>query len=154
MEGLRRDGEVRMVVFHGDNRWAKGVMKRLRVLTEEAVRLGGTGSWLNIRHVNLGLLPTSRLSWEAAIDILDEQRAGWIHVHENVDVRQLEQKKDFVVQQFQTHLNKAYPRIERKASCLHIEQVKTYAPGVMHCVFDMRIEPILQTKEEEEIENG
>jgi tRNA wybutosine-synthesizing protein 2 len=97
----------------------------------------GRKSWLAVRHVNLGLLPTSKMSWDDAADILDGQRGGWVHVHENVDVREMEQKKDAVVQHFRAYLGG-----RMAAYCSHVEQVKTYAPGVMHCVFDMHIAPL------------
>jgi len=113
-------------------------MEKIKVLSDKAVELGERSSWLEIRHINLGLLPTSRLSWEDAVGMLGETTGGWVHVHENVDIRQMDQKRDFVVQQFQAHLDG-----DRTASCSRIERVKTYAPGVMHCVFDMHIAPTL-----------
>lgn len=136
VEELGRDGGVRMVVFRGDNRWGRRIIESMKVMSEKAVDLGGDSSWLDIRHISLGLLPSSRLSWEDAIDMLDRRRGGWVHVHENVDVREMEQEKDSIVQCFQEHL-----RDSGSATCSHIEQVKTYAPGVMHCVFDMHIDP-------------
>lgn len=155
LEGLVKDLAVdrgiRMVAFQGDNRWAASVMARLKETADRAMgsTLGANPScpWLAIRHVNLGLLPSSRLSWEDAMDVLDLVRGGWVHVHENVNVRELERKLEFVVQQFQAHLGES-----RKASCGHIEQVKTYAPGVMHCVFDVHVEPCSPSPEG--IDNG
>ena len=133
---LGKDKDLRLVAFQGDNRWARNIMGKIRVLSEKTAGSEGASSWLEIRHINLGLLPSSRLSWEDAAHMLDGNRVGWVHVHENVDIREMNQKKDFVVQCFQAHLGGS-----RQASCSHIEQVKTYAPGVMHCVFDVHIEP-------------
>lgn len=141
LEGLLRDlrsetgREIRLVVFHGDNRWAGGIMNRIQDMSEKS-QLDGDRSWLNIRHVNLGLLPSSRLSWEDSIDMIDSHRGGWVHVHENVDIREMEHNRDFVLKQIHAHLGS-----RGIATCSHIEQVKTYAPGVMHCVFDIHIEP-------------
>lgn len=36
------------------------------------------------QRVNLGLLPTARLSWSTAVTALDTSTGGWLHVHENV----------------------------------------------------------------------
>ena len=36
-------------------------------------------------RVNLGLIPTSSLSWETACQALNQKQGGWLHVHENVD---------------------------------------------------------------------
>ena len=36
------------------------------------------------QRVNLGLLPTARLSWATAVRALDPKSGGWLHVHENV----------------------------------------------------------------------
>ena len=139
------DEVVRLVVFQGDNKWAKGVMEAIRLLVDKEP--AGRKSWLAVRHVNLGLLPTSQMSWDDAVDMLDEQRGGWVHVHENVDVREMEQKKDAVVQHFRAYLGG-----RMTAHCSHVEQVKTYAPGVMHCVFDMHIAPLPASRIA--IENG
>ena len=36
-------------------------------------------------RVNLGLIPTSSLSWQTACQALDQERGGFLHIHENVD---------------------------------------------------------------------
>jgi tRNA wybutosine-synthesizing protein 2 len=147
IEELEKDGNVRMVVFRGENRWAARTMEKIEEISATTTSFDKKSSGLNVRHVNLGLLPSSRLSWEDAMDILDEQRGGWVHVHENVDIREVEQKRDFIVQLFRAHL-----RDSKTAFCSHIEQVKSYAPGVMHCVFDIRIEARKTSRSP--IENG
>jgi tRNA G37 N-methylase Trm5 len=43
-------------------------------------RLGAAA--VKVKHVNLGLLPSSRDSWGIAASILND-RGGWIHVHGN-----------------------------------------------------------------------
>jgi tRNA wybutosine-synthesizing protein 2 len=147
IEELEKDGKVRMIVFRGENRWAASTMAKIEEISATTTRFDKKSSGLNVRHVNLGLLPSSRLSWEDAIDMLDEQRGGWVHVHENVDIREVEQKRDFIVQLFRARL-----RGGKTAFCSHIKQVKTYAPGVMHCVFDIRIEARKTSRSP--IENG
>ncbi|OAL54263.1 hypothetical protein IQ07DRAFT_500430 [Pyrenochaeta sp. DS3sAY3a] len=103
---------------------------------------------LPIRHVNLGLLPTSTLSWRTAVQILDQQRGGWIHVHENVGVKDVEARRAEVELEFQRLVNE-YDNSEGRGSIVedtrrqrsvrveHVERVKMYAPGVVHAVFDV-----------------
>lgn len=131
------DDTVRVVVFHGDNRFAASILGVLKHSMEPH------GTWKNIRHVNLGLLPSSRAAWDNATRLIDIEKGGWVHVHENVDIREIEHKKDEIskelrqlrIQNFQSK------DLERALTeCRHVEQVKTYAPGVMHCVFDIALE--------------
>ncbi|ERF68323.1 hypothetical protein EPUS_02779 [Endocarpon pusillum Z07020] len=133
---LGQDSKLRMVVFQGDNQWAGEILTKIKALSGRMVESGDSCSWLDVRHINLGLLPTSRMSWNDAIDMLDQKKGGWIHVHENVDIWDIEGKRESVLLHFRSQLGDT-----KAASCSHVEQVKTYAPGVMHCVFDIHIEP-------------
>jgi len=158
------------------------------------------GRWKRIRHVNLGLLPTSRGAWDPAVEVLDFDLGGWIHVHENVKDGNIETKMNEVVTTFQELVDKrdwratskGVGRIDRsgtesdaewedvmegiemewvdvrtetraqsdlesesenrggemmggrrkgKVACVHVERVKTYAPGVWHVVFDIWVPP-------------
>ncbi|PSN61833.1 hypothetical protein BS50DRAFT_533814, partial [Corynespora cassiicola Philippines] len=99
-----------------------------------------------VRHVNCGFLPSSSLSWEAAVRCIDGEAGGWIHAHENVAVDRIDKKKDEVVAEMQRHLDeleaeKGSTESRRTvARWEHTEKVKTYAPGVMHVVFDVSID--------------
>jgi tRNA wybutosine-synthesizing protein 2 len=123
-EGWADDGDERIVVFEEDNRRAAG---RLR-------RLSGSERG-HARHVNCGLLPTSEGSWETALGAVAEE--GWIHVHENVGVSDVDSKKVEIEGTFSSWLKEAQD--EREAKVDHVEFVKTFAPGVWHCVFDVYI---------------
>lgn len=132
------DDSVRAVIFHGDNSHAGGVLGAIRQCMDSQ------RAWNSIRHVNLGLLPTSSPSWDNACRMVDPQKGGWLHVHENVDIRQIEQKREEIVtslgalwRQAQGHRVPAEPVVE----CRHVEHVKTYAPGIMHCIFDVQLPP-------------
>ena len=95
-----------------------------------------------IRHVNCGLLPTSRGSWRTAIEVLDPDCDGWIHVHENFALAEIEQKAEEVRAEMQTLcIECGYPGPEkfRKVSVVDINRLKSYAPGVIHCVVDMLV---------------
>lgn len=76
--------------------------------------------------------------------MIDMEKGGWIHVHENVDAREIDQKKDEIVADIgQLRVQQCSPQdsAEPAVECRHVERVKTYAPGVMHCVFDIRLYP-------------
>ena len=127
----------RAVIFHGDNKFASEILHEIKTTMERK------GRWNRVRHVNLGLLPTSRPAWEGASRAVDLQKGGWVHVHENVDIRELDRKKEDIVSELkrlriEAHQDQ-FPRIAGVAECRHIEQVKTYAPGIMHCVFDVEL---------------
>ena len=123
---------VRCVAFLGDNIWAADILKSVEA---DLAKIHGVVQ--NVRHINLGLLPSSRLSWRNAVRAL-HQLGGWLHVHENVDTKDIGGKADEVVQELDKLV--AESRDERwNVSCQHVEQVKTYAPGVMHCVFDVKV---------------
>ncbi|KAI4951517.1 hypothetical protein J4E86_006933 [Alternaria arbusti] len=92
-----------------------------------------------VRHVNLGLLPSSKLSWGNAVAMLDKQLGGWIHVHENVGVVDVETRRKVVEEEFQSLADKRDAATRRKVLVEHVEKVKMYAPGVVHCVFDVVI---------------
>ncbi|KAL4741987.1 S-adenosyl-L-methionine-dependent methyltransferase [Aspergillus similis] len=126
----------RVVIFHGDNGFAAGIMRQVRAAMES--RQG----WTSIRHVNLGLLPSSSDAWDAACRIVDRDKGGWLHVHENVDVQQIEAKRGEITATLQGLWTESASQIadtQPRAECRHVEKVKTYAPGVMHCVFDLHL---------------
>ena len=128
---------VRCVAFNGDNKWSVQILKGLDKALQAAATRPPSPS---IRHVNLGLLPTTRDSWQSAIVALDRNLGGWLHVHENVDVREVGAKSHHIVQELRRLLGShkgGYWLVE----CQHVENVKTYAPGVMHCVFDVEMRP-------------
>ena len=92
-----------------------------------------------IKHVNCGYLPSSKDSWETAVQVLDVT-GGWIHAHENIAKRDIESRNMEVVGVFEGLARKRF--VEAKVECEHVELVKSYAPGVMHCVLDIAISPL------------
>jgi len=127
----------RVIVFHGDNRFAANTIEAMKRMMEDKE------AWSSVRHINLGLLPTSRPAWESACRLLDRRKGGWIHVHENVDIRQIDQMKEEIIREFRRQIAAVHREPDSSSEaivqCHHIEQVKTYAPGIMHCVFDIDI---------------
>ncbi|EXJ94085.1 hypothetical protein A1O1_02478 [Capronia coronata CBS 617.96] len=148
---------VRCIAFLGDNKWSDTVMGKIQREMQHQ------GLALNVKHANLGLLPTSRGSWQNAVKVVKGQqsrtegrRGGWLHVHENVDIQHIEAMKNRIIQDLDSivrHEPEPEPAGQEEdgseaicvpswsVSCDQIHQVKTYAPGVMHCVFDIHITP-------------
>jgi tRNA wybutosine-synthesizing protein 2 len=99
-----------------------------------------------IRHVNCGFLPSSCLSWQTAVRSLDADLGGWIHAHENVGVDDIETRKKEVVAEMQKHIDEWEAEkgccggYRKWVKCEHVERVKTYAPGVVHVVFDVWVD--------------
>lgn len=153
VEGLRRgaglnkwDVEVRrpgervvsdpmqrqIVVFQEDNLGA------CRFVLQNRESLGP------VRHVNCGLLPTSRGSWRTAVMIIDPVLGGWIHIHENIPVVELQERPYAItdkIQRLAVARCSEYGGVVPEVTLDHVEKVKTYAPGIMHCVLDIRLSP-------------
>ncbi|KAG0635037.1 S-adenosyl-L-methionine-dependent methyltransferase [Tuber brumale] len=146
VEGLLRGaGEndilARVVLPQQDARVAverEGVLVFLEDNENAPARIAKMGEGVRgaIERVNLGLLPTSRGSWGGAVRVLAE-RGGWVHVHENVGIGEIDVMAGEVVRAFEGLEKERGGR--RRVVCEHVERVKTFAPGVMHCVFDIRI---------------
>lgn len=122
-----------IVVFLEDNREAARRVRELRAC-------GGDDDWaLPVVHVNCGLLPRSDDSWEAAREILGGggNEDGWLHLHENVGVKDIESRRAEIQSLFdgwdQQDGGDGAAKVE------HVELVKTFAPDVWHCVFDVYI---------------
>ncbi|KAK5746164.1 S-adenosylmethionine-dependent methyltransferase [Elasticomyces elasticus] len=128
------DDDVRVLVFNDDNRRAGVVVEAMR------------SSLPPIRHVNCGLLPTSKGSWETGVQVLDDGYDGWLHVHENFAVVEIAEKAEevrkeierLVVERMVSRYGKE--SVERRLVKVdHVNRLKSYAPGVMHCVLDIYI---------------
>jgi tRNA wybutosine-synthesizing protein 2 len=131
-EGVFIEDTAKFVVFKENNAKAGSMIENLRA------------SIPPIRQVNCGLLPTSKGSWETAVQILDPELGGWIHLHENIATLSIQSKAQQILEQIQrfvinTSGEQKKGADRRTATLEHVEQVKTYAPGVMHCVLDIYI---------------
>ncbi|KAK6436376.1 S-adenosylmethionine-dependent methyltransferase [Oleoguttula sp. CCFEE 5521] len=94
-----------------------------------------------VRHVNCGLLPTSRGSWTTAFAVLDPIAGGWVHVHENFELSEIADRAEGVRKEFQRMYNTTNHAEHTEVVLEHINRVKTYAPGVFHVVLDIYIPP-------------
>lgn len=117
--------DARVLIFNESNEFAMKIIWHLQ------------NQLPPITHVNCGLLPTSRRSWETAFAVLNRDLGGCIHIHENFDVKKIQQGAEAVRSAFQDMLNVLKLGEEVKIESIH--QVKSYAPGVMHCVIDIHI---------------
>ena len=123
--------EARLVVFQESNEHAA---RRISAMKD---------SIPPVRHVNCGLLPSSKDSWEVAVQVLGPT-GGWIHAHENIAKKDIEGRIEEVVEIFKSLVRNHSvhePHGQWRVECEHVEQVKSYAPGVMHYVLDILISP-------------
>ncbi|KAK4122781.1 hypothetical protein N657DRAFT_646530 [Parathielavia appendiculata] len=121
-----------IVVFLEDNALAAGRIAAAR-------RRGWAG---DVVHVNCGFLPSSEPVWRDAFGMVAGQ--GWLHLHENVADGDIEARKVEVQRLFdrwgtEEDAKEAGREEGAGAEVEHVELVKTYAPGVWHCVFDVFI---------------
>lgn len=117
-----------IVVLAEDNQEA---LSRIRRAQDE-------GLARNIKHVNCGFLPTSEPTWKAAWDMTARSTESWLHLHENVGVDDIGNRRQALQEQRFSGWS-AGERTGRSAEVEHVERVKTFAPGVWHCVFDVHI---------------
>ncbi|KAK4494402.1 hypothetical protein PRZ48_014700 [Zasmidium cellare] len=147
-EGLRRgagrNGWGVRVVGEGEE---VGALEELMVFNESNVHaprrvgvLREKGAVPPVRHVNCGMLPSSRESLELASSVLEGSVVGWVHVHENFLVEEIETKAEQTRMEFESIL-KAKRGGEVKTEVEYINRLKSYAPGVMHCVIDIIVHP-------------
>ncbi|KAI9821940.1 MAG: hypothetical protein M1827_002522 [Pycnora praestabilis] len=137
-------GDERIIVFREDNKHAVHRISNFRSAISP------------IRHVNCGLLPSSRGCWSVAVGALDQEVGGWLHIHENIAIKDIAAKSEEILDEIRkivdgqdhcggddslnlTRREGLRLRPQRKVECQHIERVKSYAPGVMHCVLDIFI---------------
>ncbi|ETS85539.1 hypothetical protein PFICI_03564 [Pestalotiopsis fici W106-1] len=126
------EGGEDMIVFLDTNEAA------LPCLTE----IKNTGTLLDIRHVNGGFLPTSEPIWKDAFEMTRGLDGAWLHLHENVGVHDIEKRKSDIQDLFKG----LCPDHSTQSRVEHVELVKTFAPGVWHCVFDVYITSVNDIK--------
>ncbi|KAK4040341.1 S-adenosyl-L-methionine-dependent methyltransferase [Parachaetomium inaequale] len=129
-EILNGEGGAQIVVFLEDNRHAAGRIREFR----------NGGGEMEVVHVNCGFLPSSEPVWRDAWGMVAGTE-GWLHLHENVGVGDIEARRGAVQGLFDGWRKEEQEEggQKKEGRVEHVELVKTYAPGVWHCVFDVFI---------------
>lgn len=85
----------------------------------------------NISHINMGLLPHAHLAFPVAIKIslFSALPEVFLHIHENVSIADFDKWITETTEQLQLLSNTVI-------TFLHLEKIKTYAPGVWHICGD------------------
>lgn len=112
--------EENMTIYPGDNQ------KNLPKLAYLADR------------VFLGLLPSSELVWENAVNCL-KQSGGYLHIHMNVEEEKIPNWQKLTIEEIDK-LAKSNGRALHVVSS-HLEKVKWFAPRVRHVVLDLELRP-------------
>ncbi|KAI1843219.1 hypothetical protein JX266_010573 [Neoarthrinium moseri] len=139
MRGVLR-GKERIVVFLEDNAKARERLAQVDALENDS-EVRGDGDVkdaVEVLHVNCGFLPTSEPVWRDAWEMARQKGAdkAWLHLHENVGVNDIEARKGEIQRLFESYKGGDH---SRDVSVEHVELVKTFAPGVWHCVFDVYV---------------
>ena len=89
-------------------------------------------------RVFLGLLPSSELVWEHAVNCL-KQTGGYLHIHMNVEEEKIPNWQKLTIEE----INKFAKANGRALSVVssHIVKVKWFAPRVRHVVLDLELRP-------------
>ncbi|GBG88733.1 hypothetical protein CBR_g48263 [Chara braunii] len=104
---------------------ANGVSHRCVVLEGDNRRVAPIG----VAHrVNLGLLPSSELSWETAVRCLRPKEGGILHIHGNALDKEEEQWARSVVTKI-THIARSLGRQHWHVRLVHLERVKCAMAG-------------------------
>lgn len=88
----------------------------------------------NVKHVNCGFLPSSETSWRTAVSAVIDSDSAWLHLHENIGYHDIDARKTAV-----ELLLRSWVTTGHCIDIEHVELVKSFAPGVWHCVFDVHI---------------
>jgi tRNA wybutosine-synthesizing protein 3 len=84
-----------------------------------------------VKHVNLGLLPSSECAWRIATKILDAE-GGYIHVHGNCRDIEIDEWCKTTVKEFERLFGNGW-----EVGIFDKFRVKEFGPGVGHWVLDL-----------------
>lgn len=98
------------------------------------------------QRVNLGLIPSSEMSWETACRALDPKTGGMLHVHANVTVGENGEKKCVayarLAENIQSEITRIFIRLYAQqkydVKVTQVTKIKWYAPHVQHVVCDVK----------------
>ena len=87
-------------------------------------------------RISLGLLPSSEGGWGTAIGALGVADGGWLHIHGNVPVTEVQAWSIWVSRQLSTICQASNRPADWIVLVEHVERVKSFAPTVSHYVAD------------------
>jgi 16S rRNA G966 N2-methylase RsmD len=93
-------------------------------------------------RISLGLLPSSEGGWPIAVECLNREKGGWLHVHGNVPTVERQQWAHWLCRSLVHISQKNEHSTDWHAICSHIERVKSFAPKVDHFVADVFLGPL------------
>ncbi|KAL1900470.1 S-adenosylmethionine-dependent methyltransferase [Ceratocystis pirilliformis] len=123
-------GNEQITIFAEDNCHAQLRLEQLRAANSKT-----PGKCLTVVHVNGGLLPTSEPSWASSFAITRISDKAWLHLHDNVGIDDIEARRQELEQRISAWAIEE--GLGRTVAVEHTMKVKTFAPGVWHCVFDV-----------------
>jgi tRNA G37 N-methylase Trm5 len=88
-------------------------------------------------RVSLGLLPSSEGGWRTAVRALKTASGGWLHIHGNVPVKEVDSWAFWVCDRLLTLIKEEDLPGCWIVLCEHVEKVKSFAPTVSHFVADI-----------------
>lgn len=125
-----------------------------------------------IMHINMGLLPSTNLAWPTVSQIarFSSSQNVTLHVHANLSPKEMDPWCQSTCIEFQSHMDSftketgnssvdgyvmykdcetahdgnGHLDVSYKVKFIHLEKIKTYAPGVWHVCGDFVIEKELQ----------
>lgn len=128
-EEIEWDESVQCWIFNESNEFA---IERLKQTKKTSFELS---------HVNMGLLPSSRQSWSTTLTIIDSYSSTPtnIHIHENESIGNLPTFLDTIASELPSLELVGGSSNRLKVTPLHLEKIKTFAPGVWHICADFHI---------------
>lgn len=119
-----------------------GVMDRATVYTGDCRESARSNKLVNmVDRVSLGLLPSSQGGWQTAVAALRNATGGWLHVHANVPVKEVDAWSMWLCCCLREFVRRDKP-IDWVVLCFHVEKVKSFAPTVNHYVADVFVGPV------------
>lgn len=102
---------------------------------------------LRIRHINMGLLPSSRQGYPVALKLVANHN-NWeecpkitLHIHENANSKEISQGyvQEKVLNELKFFNDTKMPDMKYQFELIHLEKIKTYAPDIWHICLDIDI---------------
>lgn len=94
-----------------------------------------------VDRVSLGLLPSSEGGWRIAVRALKNASGGWLHVHGNVPVKEMDVWAVWLCSRLSSLATEEGKPGTWVILCSHVERVKSFAPTIAHYVADVFMGP-------------